>query len=106
MKAKKFAMDKLGFDLYFCPREGFVVEVRLFQSAVEKLNTLEPVIYCIAEAELDETWQGEAYSLPYNRMYLVESGSGMMAIDDEEVEMRPGMVYLVPAGAPLRYRCN
>lgn len=82
------------------------MEVRHFISAVKLINALEPTIYCIAEAELDENWQGEAYSLPYNRMYLVESGSGMLAVDDEEVEMRPGIAYLVPAGAPLRYRCN
>lgn len=98
-------MDELWLILYFLPQEELKMEVRLFTSAVDLLNALEPMVYCIAEAELDESWQGE-YPLPFNRMYLVESGGGVLAIDDREVEMRPGVAYWVPAGAPLRYRCN
>lgn len=99
-------MDKPWMHLYFPPQEVSKVKIQSFVSAADLLNILEPTIFCIAEAELDESWRGESYTLPFNRMYLVESGGGILAIGGREVTMRPGMAYLVPAGAPLRYRCD
>lgn len=63
-------------------------------------------LLCVVNAQLDESWCGENMVLPFNRLYLVEEGSGMLDIGYGAVEMKPGMAYLVPAGAPLRYRCH
>ena len=67
---------------------------------------IELNILCVADAQIDQHWRGENYPLPVNRLYLVEEGSGMLDTGQGEVHMEPGMAYLVPAGAPLRYRCD
>ena len=63
-------------------------------------------LLCLADAQLDESWQGENYALPFNRLYLVEEGSGILDTGAGEVLMKPGMGYLVPAGAALRFLCS
>ena len=70
------------------------------------LAGIELNILCVMEARLDESWQGEGMTLPFNRLYLVEEGGGLLDTGGGPVEMVPGMAYLVPAGVPLGYRCH
>lgn len=63
-------------------------------------------VLCITDAQINDRWRGENYPLPVNRLYLVEEGGGMLDTGQGEIRMEPGMAYLVPAGAPLRYRCD
>ena len=70
------------------------------------LGGIDLNILCLMNAQIDERWQGADMVLPFNRLYLVEEGSGMLNTGGGAVEMVPGMAYLVPAGAPLTYRCS
>lgn len=73
----------------------------------QKLNNAVTLnLLCIVNAQLDETWRGDNMVLPVNRLYLVEDGGGILDAGEGEVKIEPGMAYLVPAGVPLRYRCD
>lgn len=82
------------------------MEVELYTSIMENIQALEVRIMSVGYAKLDEAWQGQNDWMRFNRLFLVKSGSGMLAIGEQEVRMQPGMAYLVPANVRLHYRCD
>jgi len=68
-------------------------------------NKIDLHISASGYALLDPSWQAENICSPYSRLYLVESGEGTLIADGAELAMRPGYVYLVPAGLRFGYRC-
>lgn len=54
----------------------------------------------------DTTWFGENICSPYSRLYYVESGEGVLEYSNKKVIMRPGFIYLIPAGLLYNYRCD
>lgn len=70
------------------------------------LNMLELSVSDSAYASLDESWHSENVCSPYSRLYLVESGEGILETAEEAVTMRPGFVYLIPVGLKFSYSCT
>lgn len=48
------------------------------------------------------TWK-DTLSSPYNRLYYIKDGEGMLQIEDEIYYPRPGQLFLLPADTPLAY---
>jgi len=57
--------------------------------------------YAFADIE----WNPQ-YIDPFNRLYFVSSGIGYLCINEKITELRPGNVYLIPAGCAAKYKCN
>ena len=60
--------------------------------------------YC-AYAEVDQEWRAEGVCAPCNKIYILEEGEGILEAGGETVVMKPGMVYLLPAGLTVDFRC-
>lgn len=56
--------------------------------------------------ELDSRWQHTDSLQPYSCLYLVAEGEGVLTLNGEEIVMRPGNAYLMPASTVFSYRCD
>lgn len=70
------------------------------------LNALELSVSDSGYCRLDADWFSEDVCSPYSRLYLVESGEGVLEHGGQILTMVPGFVYLVPAGLRFSYRCE
>ncbi len=59
-----------------------------------------------AYVELDSRWNHIDSLQPYSCLYLVAEGEGVLTQNGEEIVMRPGNAYLMPAGTKFSYRCD
>lgn len=72
---------------------------RILQSL--KLNLLHTGI-----AKLDTSWDYDNVISTFSRLYLVTKGTGKIFHSYEEVDLKPGHLYLIPSFTYSRYRCN
>ena len=70
------------------------------------LNVLELSVSDSGYATLDTDWHSENVCSPYSRLYLVESGEGLLEANGQTIIIRQGFVYLVPAGLRFSYACT
>ncbi len=68
---------------------------------VTHFNNMQISISAHGYVETDATWHGEQIVSPFTRLYFVRRGRGILTCDEETMIIRPGCVYLIPAG--LRY---
>jgi len=59
-----------------------------------------------AHVQLNGNWNCRDVSAPFNRLYLVVSGSAKLWTETQQLEMVPGMAYLIPAGLHCSYACG
>ena len=73
----------------------------------EHLNP--PELHIVSDSgyvELDRSWNHTNSLQPYSCLYLVVEGEGVLTLRGEEIVMRPGNAYLMPAGTVFSYRCD
>lgn len=51
----------------------------------------------------DETWKRENINSAYSRLYYVKSGGGRLTTVHEDILMKPGHIYLIPAELPFSH---
>lgn len=51
-------------------------------------------------------WKGNNIRAPFNRLYIVESGSGWVQNEGEKILLEPGYAYLIPLGMQLSFGCH
>lgn len=56
-------------------------------------------------ATVGDAWKTENLAAPFNRLYFIESGSGLLKSAEETIRLEPGNAYLLPAGLPFGYEC-
>ncbi len=52
-----------------------------------------------------DSWRNNDVCSPYSRLYLVSGGEGQLDVDDEQIMLRPGFAYFIPAGLTFDYGC-
>ena len=52
------------------------------------------------------TWGGPNVRSPFNRLYWLDRGRGLVAHERQRVELRPGRLYLFPANQTADYSCS
>lgn len=72
---------------------------RVLQSL--KLNLLHAGV-----AKLDTSWDHDNVISTFSRLFLVTKGSGKIFHSYEEVDLKPGHLYLVPSFTYSRYQCD
>lgn len=68
-----------------------------------EIETLNLRISWVATAEINSSWYSDILSWPFNRCYCVQSGHAFLHTPDGELEMKPGNIYILPAGYPCGY---
>lgn len=56
-------------------------------------------------ADVDSHWVCKEKSFPFARLYFIYSGSGILSCNGQEITMKPGNMYLLPANLPISYHC-
>ena len=54
----------------------------------------------------DTQWRGKNICSPFSRLYYIEDGNPVLKYNSKTVRMKPGYVYLVPAGQTFSYYCE
>ena len=68
-------------------------------------NSLRLRILYSGYCRCDSTWKTENLATAFCRLYLPESGRGILCCGEETVEMQPGYAYLLPPELPISYSC-
>ena len=74
-----------------------------FDNAV---NSLRLRILYSGYCRCDSTWKTEKLSTAFCRLYIPETGGGVLLCEEKAVEMRPGYAYLLPPEVPISYSCG
>lgn len=82
------------------------MDVRKNYSLMDTVNSLKLALRDCGYAILDTEWRCKQTCVPYNKLYLIESGEGILYTDKQRVVMKPGVVYLIPAGHTYGYYCD
>jgi AraC family transcriptional regulator, arabinose operon regulatory protein len=67
------------------------------------LSNLTVDVSAAALTHVSADWQEFDYVTPYNKMYFIIDGEGMLKIDGRDYYPEPGEVYLLPAGLSQSY---
>ena len=82
------------------------MDLRRNENAQTGLNMLELSVSDSGYAILDTSWHSENVCSPYSRVYLVESGEGILEAMKKTLVMKPGFAYLIPPGFTFSYSCT
>lgn len=50
-------------------------------------------------------WKGVNLCAPFSRLYIVESGEGIVECGNQTVVIKPGNAYLIPTGSQMSFSC-
>ena len=53
----------------------------------------------------DPSWRTENLATAFCRLYIPESGEGVLCCGEQRVQMLPGYAYLLPPEVPVSYHC-
>lgn len=53
----------------------------------------------------DRNWNHPDKLSPFNRLYFIIDGDGYLSTEAEHLELKPGLMYLIPAGLKFSYGC-
>ncbi len=56
--------------------------------------------------QLDTSWNYPNITSPFSRIYLVKSGSGILMLNNQKIELLPGSLYLIPGYVTCSYSCD
>jgi AraC-like DNA-binding protein len=70
------------------------------------IDTLRPIILNVGFAAHQAEWSWNHVNSPFIRIYLVTEGSALLRIQGEDITMRPGHLYLIPAFTMHDYSCE
>ena len=60
----------------------------------------------IFHREVNDEWCFNDYCDNFNRIYIVKNGEGLLYNDTENIVMKPGNVYVIPANHTFNCRCD
>lgn len=73
---------------------------------VQNWKNLRLVLADAGFAETDSSWRQERVCSPYSRIYYIPKGKGVLCLKGQEIPLREGYIYLIPAGLLYDYRCD
>ena len=76
-----------------------------FSNRLNLLNT-DIHILCASYVNLGSWWHAENINSPFTRIYMVTDGTGELSYGDNKITMRPGHIYVVPAGLTFSFKCD
>jgi len=87
-------------------KNGSSAQIQKNPATVTNINAMQLKIIHSGYATLEAGWEIMPLPVPFNRLYFIESGTGWLFTDTNEIRMEPGKVYLLPTDLPCGYRCQ
>ncbi len=72
----------------------------------KSLQDLNLRLLNVARVQLDTTWNYDNVISPFSRLYLIEQGAGNVYHHQQQFELKPGYLYLIPSFSYGRYHCE
>lgn len=82
------------------------MKIQKHSAIMNRISSLDMRLGYVGYAMVGERWHTHLLATPFNRLYLIESGTGLLSTEKEEFPLEPGKAYLLPAGLPCSYRCD
>lgn len=82
------------------------MKIQKYSSIMSLANDITMRLGYVGYAVVGENWRTNQLAAPFNRLYLIESGTGVLSAGAEELILEPGKAYLLPAGLPCSYHCD
>ncbi len=94
-------MDFFANEMKKSEKEIRHVEIYKNPELLANINSLSLKILEYGDVDTDLTWHAERVCSSFSRLYLATRGEGFARVGEEEIPLRAGHAYLIPAG--LRY---
>lgn len=82
------------------------MKIQKHSTIMNLINGIEMRLSYIGYAVVSPKWNTNQLATPFNRLYLIENGTGVLRTEKEELILEPGKAYLLPAGLPCSYQCD
>jgi AraC-like DNA-binding protein len=70
------------------------------------IDSLRPIILNVGFAAHQADWKWNHVNSPFIRIYLVTEGGAHLRVQGEDIEMRPGYLYMIPAFTTHDYQAT
>ena len=82
------------------------MKIQKHSSIMNLMNNISMRLGYVGYAVVGENWRTHQLATPFNRLYLIECGTGVLRGGGVELRLEPGKAYLLPAGLPCSYHCD
>lgn len=82
------------------------MKIQKHNTIMNLINGIDMRLGYIGYAVVGKKWKTTQLATPFNRLYLIERGSGVLSAEGQEMILEPGKAYLIPADLPCSYRCE
>lgn len=82
------------------------MKIQKYSRILNLMNGIHMRLGYVGYAVVGEKWHTHLLATPFNRLYLIESGTGMLSTENEEIPLEAGKAYLLPANLPCSYHCD
>lgn len=82
------------------------MKIQKHSTIMNLINGIDMRLGYVGYAVVGTKWKTTQLATPFNRLYLIESGSGILSSGDQELVLEPGKAYLLPADLPCSYHCD
>lgn len=82
------------------------MKIQKHSGILNLINGIHMRLGYVGYAVVGEKWHTHLLATPFNRLYLIESGTGMLSTEKEEIPLEAGKAYLLPANLPCSYSCD
>lgn len=82
------------------------MKIQKHSAIMNLINGIDMRLGYVGYAVVGTKWRSSQLATPFNRLYLIESGSGVLSAGGQELVLEPGNAYLLPADLPCSYRCD
>ena len=81
------------------------MNIRYNQQLDSCINNLTMDLVLSGYVQTGPAWKGENIRAPFNRLYIVQSGSGWIQYAGKKILLEPGKAYLIPLGLQISFGC-
>jgi len=82
------------------------MKIQKHNTIMNLINGIDMRLGYVGYATVDANWHTTQLATPFNRLYLIESGTGVLRAENEELILEPGKAYLLPVDLPCSYQCD
>ena len=82
------------------------MEIQKHTAILRLVKDIDVRLGYVGYAVVGSAWRTNQLATPFNRLYLVERGTGVISTQNETLTLQPGKAYLLPAGLPCSYHCD
>lgn len=82
------------------------MKIQKHSTIMSLINGIDMRLGYVGYALVSPKWKTNQLATPFNRLYLVESGTGVLRTENEEIPLEAGKAYLLPVDLPCSYHCT